>query len=136
MSNKLLLRPHYALCLGFFRGRGYNGAFTRNMAAVLSSLTPDVPVRLADGHDVLCASCPNRTGDCPNAALYDRRVLDLCGMTAGQDLSWGRLRRAVTENILVSGRLSEVCGDCRWAELCGEMERGERDSVSSLVEFS
>lgn len=119
MFNEIALRPHHILCLGFFRGKGYDGAFVRNMAGVLASLTPDTVVRLVAGHDVLCAACPNRGEDCPNAAVYDSRVLELCGLEAGQRLPWGRLRQAVEENILSPGRLASVCGDCQWAALCG-----------------
>jgi len=119
MSSELVLRPHHGLCLGFFRGEGYDGAFTRNMTGVLASLTPDTPVCLTVGHDVLCAACPNRGDGCPNAAAYDRRVLALCGLRAGQRLSWGRLRQSAEENILSPGRLARVCGDCQWAALCG-----------------
>lgn len=119
MSNDLALRPHHGLCLGFFRGKGYDEAFTRNTAGVLASLTPGAPVRLTMGHDVLCAACPHRGEGCPNAAAYDRRVLALCGLTEGQRLPWERLRQAVEGNILAPGRLGQVCGDCPWAALCG-----------------
>ena len=82
MSSEQALRPHHGLCLGFFEGKGYSGEFSRNMASVLSELTPDSPIRLAEGHDVLCAHCPNRFAPCPNAGDYDRRVLELCGLEA------------------------------------------------------
>jgi len=118
MSSELALRPHHILCLGFFRGKGYSEAFTRNMTGVLASLTSDTPVRLTVGHDILCAACPNRGDGCPNAAAYDRRVLELCGLGVGQLLPWRRLRQAAEEDILAPGRLAQVCGDCQWAALC------------------
>lgn len=120
MSSEIALRPHHGLCLNFFRGQGYSGEFCRSMAAVLASLTPETAVRPVEGHDVLCAHCPNRCAPCPNAADYDRRVLALCGLTAGQALTWGAFQAAIRENILVPGRLSAVCGSCQWAPLCQE----------------
>lgn len=32
------LRPHYALCLSFFEGKGYSNEFVENMAIIYSSL--------------------------------------------------------------------------------------------------
>lgn len=118
MSSEVSLRPHHGLCLGFFEGKGYSGEFSRNMAAVLASLTPETPVRLVEGHDAVCACCPNRFSPCPNAPDYDRRVLELCGLEPGQALTWGAFREAVHSQILLPGRLSAVCSSCRWAALC------------------
>ena len=118
MSSEVSLRPHHGLCLGFFEGKGYSSDFSRNMASVLASLTPDTPVRLAEGHDVICACCPNRFTPCPDALDYDRRVLALCRLEPGQCLTWGAFREAVRTRILVPGKLSAVCGSCRWAALC------------------
>ena len=123
MSSERVLRPHHGLCLGFFEGKGYSGEFSRNMASVLSQLTPDTPIRLAEGHDAVCARCPNRFTPCPNAGDYDRRVLDLCGLEAGQTLTWGAFREAVVSCILAPGKLSAVCGDCQWADICREKDR-------------
>ncbi len=132
MSSELILRPHHILCLGFFQGKGYNEAFTQNMDKVLASLTPGTPLRLTMGHDVLCAACPRRREGCPNAAVYDQRVLALCGLEAGVRLPWGRLRRAVEECILAPGRLAQVCGDCRWAALCGGASSASAKGSASL----
>ena len=118
MSSEISLRPHHGLCLGFFEGKGYSGAFSRNMASVLTSLTPYTPVRLVDGHDGICAQCPNRFTPCSNAPEYDRRVLEFCGLESGQALTWGDFRNAIVSRILEPGRLSDVCGNCRWAALC------------------
>ena len=123
MSSERVLRPHHGLCLGFFEGKGYSGEFSRNMASVLSQLTPDTSIRLAEGHDAVCACCPNRFTPCPNAGDYDRRVLDLCGLEAGQTLTWGAFREAVVSRILAPGKLSAVCGDCQWADICREKDR-------------
>ena len=122
MSSEVALRPHHGLCLGFFEGKGYSGEFSRNMASVLAELTPGTPIRLAAGHDVLCARCPNRSTLCPDAGDYDRRVLELCGLKTGQALTWGAFREAVITRILVPGKLTNVCGDCQWAEICREKD--------------
>ena len=123
MSNERDLRPHHGLCLGFFEGKGYSGEFSQNMASMLADLTPDSPIRLADGHDTLCAHCPNRFAPCPNAADYDRRVLELCGLKPGQALTWGAFRSAVVRCVLAPGKLSAVCGNCQWAEICRKKDQ-------------
>lgn len=88
------------------------------MAAVLDGLHPDTPVRLEAGQDCICRNCPNRGTKCPNAAVYDSRVLVLCGLRTGQVLPWGQLQEAVRRRIVRTGRLASVCGDCEWADLC------------------
>lgn len=120
MSDKkaVFLRPHHGLCLGFFEGYGYSDDFSKNMAAVLNGLEEDTPVKIAQGHDSICISCPNRNTGCPNAAVYDRRVLKLCGLYPGQELSWSDFREKIRRCVLEAGRLTEVCGNCEWFSLC------------------
>lgn len=116
------LRPHHGLCLGFFEGYGYSDGFSRSMAAVLKGLEVDSVVKLAEGHDCICINCPNRVTACPNAAVYDRRILQLCGLRTGQELTWSAFQRKIRECVLDSGRLAEVCGNCKWASICENKE--------------
>ncbi len=120
-AEPVSLRAHHLLCLRFYRGKGYDGAFCRNVSDVLEALTADAPVRLTSGPDDLCACCPHREEGCPNAGEYDRRVLALCGLETGEVLPWGRLQRTAAARILVPGRLAEVCGGCQWMDLCSKL---------------
>lgn len=122
MLNKeaVLLRPHHGLCLGFFEGYGYSDGFSKSMAAVLKGLEADTPIRIAKGQDCICANCPNLDTGCPNAALYDQRVLELCGLQAGQELNWSDFRKRICGSVLAAGKLAEVCGNCEWFYICGK----------------
>ena len=120
MSNEL--RPHHGLCLQFFEGKGYSEGFTAHMARIHGELTEDAEVRLTEGEDVICAHCPNSGTGCPDAARYDRAVLELCGLPPGRTLTWGRFSDLVRRRILAAGKLSQVCGDCQWAQVCGTKE--------------
>lgn len=119
-KERVRLRPHHGLCLGFFEGYGYSDGFSRNMEAVLNSLEAETVVEIAEGHDSICVNCPNQDTDCPNAAIYDRRVLELCGLRTGQELTWSEFQNRVREHVLEAGRLAEVCGNCKWFSICGK----------------
>ena len=123
-----VLRPHHALCAGFFRGRGYSAAFTDNLASVLEALRASDPLLAPRASaDPICAACPhNRGGVCESeekAARYDAAVLRLTGLHPGDTLRWSELRGRVEEAVLARGRLGEVCGDCQCHALCAGTDR-------------
>lgn len=120
LSLKTLeIRPHHGLCAEFFRGIGYSGEFAENMGRVLEKLgRENPPVRLVIREDIICARCPN-SGKCGEKAVrYDKKVLEICGLAEGTELLWQDYRLLVREKIVLAGRLSEVCGDCIWADIC------------------
>ena len=122
-SEPLPLRPHHALCIGFFEGKGYSERFVRHMADVIARLGADDPLlKLVTECDCICTACPHNCGSiCESAQKvmrYDVNVLTLCGLQAGAVLHWTELRETVGEMILRRGRLSEVCGGCRWETIC------------------
>ncbi len=117
-----LLRPHHGLCLRFFRGYGYSDAFSRNMETMLKRLREGAAVRLEKGQDCICSACPNRDRGCPDAMRYDARVLELCGLLPGQELSFQELEQRILERIILPGRLREICKDCEWFSICGKEE--------------
>ncbi|MBR1763770.1 MAG: DUF1284 domain-containing protein [Ruminococcus sp.] len=122
------LRPHHALCLQFFVGRGYSEGFVKNMTERKQFLEcADPEVELVCGCDVICWGCPHGlSGSCESAekvAAYDREVLRLIGLPEGGSLRYSRLCALARENIIRAGRLREVCGSCQWAELCGEIQK-------------
>lgn len=116
------LRPHHALCLAFFRGKGYSEDFVKNMVRVKAALEAGERVYLVESRDAVCAACPNWQGDrCATeekVCRYDRAVLDLCALEPGQTLSYPELRAAADNYILRAGLRETVCGDCQWTEIC------------------
>ena len=106
-KNTVRLRAHHCLCLCFFRGRGYSGEFTENMARVFSCLQKgSACVEIVRGADDLCAFCPhNSAGTCgteSKVVRYDGRVLDLCAFStengeSGALSGWSEIRKAVEE---------------------------------------
>lgn len=108
--------------MAYFTGHGYSGAFVAHMARLLEELTPETPICLTVGTDVVCAPCPNNTGglcDKPElVAAWDRKVLELCGLGEGYLLSFGSFMRLVEHRILEPGLRSGICGGCQWDGIC------------------
>ena len=122
---KFKMRPHHGLCAEFFRGEGYDDSFVKNMSEALSMLNENDPIiTLADGADLICAGCPHNGEDgCETAekvSRYDSAVLKICGLSAGDSLSWQNFRDTVRKKIITEKRLGEICADCRWYEICGQ----------------
>lgn len=116
------IRPHHGLCLSFFKGKGYSGAFVANMARVKGALEENPLICLAGGADDICAACPNNTsGRCESEEKvmhYDREVLRRCGLSVGQSMPYRELEERVRRDILLPGQREAVCGDCQWNGLC------------------
>lgn len=116
------LRAHHGLCLHFFRGKGYSGAFVENMAQRKAMLEQNPLVRLTDQADEICRACPNNLcGQCESAEKvrrYDQEVLSRCGLTTGDVLPYRELTERVQNTILLPSRREEICGDCQWTDLC------------------
>ncbi len=128
-TSPAIFRPHHALCLLFFEGKGYSQVFVENMAAFLAD--PSQLVQIANGCDILCQACPhNQAGFCDDevkVSLFDRRTLSLTGAMVNADhpLPLSQLCQSVYDTILQQGLLAEVCGDCEWAPLCqGKWQQG------------
>ena len=119
------IRPHHGLCTQFFVGKGYSSDFTENMAEKISLLRQlDPVVRLIVGTDIICEKCPNNTdGNCSGTKpdIYDARVLDILDIQKKTELKWSRFLERVRTEIIVKGRLSEVCNDCQWFRICEGM---------------
>ena len=121
------LRPHHALCAGFFRGKGYSEAFVENMSAVIGTLRASDPLlTLRSAADPICGGCPHNSGGvCGHAdkvEAYDAAVLALLGLQEGAEARWSELTARTRERILNPGRLKEVCGGCQWYGICGKEE--------------
>ena len=129
-GRPLPLRPHHALCLQFFVGKGYGDIFVANMAAVKERLCaePNQPIILVDGTDCLCAQCPHQQdGVCKTiekSNRYDRGCLEACGLKIGEVYTWRQLCRIVCDSVALSFSAREsICSDCRWDPLCREQQR-------------
>lgn len=124
------LRPHHALCVLFFEGKGYSQAFIENMAESLAK--PSQLVQITDGCDTLCQACPhNHDGLCRDEAkvsLFDQRILSMVGEfpQAHQPIPLNELCQSICDSILKRELLAEVCGECEWAALCQDKwQRGD-----------
>lgn len=117
------LRPHHALCLHFFRGKGYSQDFIENMTQIKKSLEENPDITLQCEADVLCKPCPHRVGTSSCDAMdkvqrYDTALLSLCQLEENSSLSWQNLEKLVQNHILHPNKREQVCGDCQWTECC------------------
>lgn len=106
----------------FFAGEGYSSGFTRNMGEVIARLKNEGQmVVLTEREDCICAACPNNRRGCVSAEKvqrFDKTVLDLCGLSAGETIAAEEFFSAVRRNILESGKFFDVCTSCQWFGLC------------------
>jgi hypothetical protein len=118
------LRPHHALCVLFFEGKGYSQAFIENMTTFMAD--PNRMLYLTMECDTLCQACPhNQNGFCEDEAkvtLFDQRALSQTGslIDSDQPILLSSLCQGVYDAILQEDLLAKVCGECEWAELCQE----------------
>lgn len=121
------IRPHHGLCLQFFEGKGYSEGFTAHMGQVKKALERDGQILITESADEICQCCPNlREGVCVSdekVRLYDRRVLEKCGLNQGETLSWKEFSGLVRGKIIAQAERKNVCPDCQWRELCEEKEQ-------------
>lgn len=129
MSETIIrLRPHHALCLRHFAGKGYSDAFVANMAALHRRLgeNPDHPVQIILHRDVLCEACPHDVDNICESEEKVRRmdaaVAEACGLRSGQWISWRELCALVREKMLSEGPLPPACADCEWRSLCAAQQ--------------
>ena len=114
------IRAHHAMCLTFFKGKGYSGEFVENMRAMKAILEENPKVRLLNSADDICAACPNKLTEicAENASRYDREVLRRCGLSVGDTLPYRDFSQKVIETILRPGLRGSICGGCQWSGLC------------------
>jgi len=133
------VRGHTLLCFQGFRGEGYSPAFVENMTRIQQDFSrePQMPVRVTDAPDQVCASCPNLSdGGChlngpgseKEMAEQDRDVLRRLGLEKGQVYSWGEILHRIGQS-LKPDDLDEICEGCRWLPL-GYCKEGIRRLTS------
>ena len=122
------LRPHHLLCIQKFTGNGYDQAFTRHLTEIVARLAddPETRITLTHGCDFVCLLCPNKKNEvCLSAEKVlqmDNAVLEICGLSYGEILSWAELSRRAREEILKTDRFDRTCSTCEWYELCKNTE--------------
>lgn len=123
------VRAHHGLCVAFFEGKGYSDSFTANMSEKIAILEEDPLVRIVDHADKICEACPNNdNGVCISigkVSKYDSAVLLLCGIKSGTEMHWNDFVKLVSDRIIAAKRLSEICGDCQWYNICGRSQSFE-----------
>jgi hypothetical protein len=120
--EKLKLRPHHALCIQFFIGKGYSAEFTENMYNIIEKLkfNPDITVTM--GADVLCSKCPNlQDGICINEShvkYTDKKTAEICGFKDGMIVDAEDFFGRADDKIINAKKMCEVCQQCRWNSIC------------------
>lgn len=122
MQDIISLRPHHALCIQFFEGKGYSPEFVKNMATVIEHLKQDTKIMLTVGTDRICDSCPNRKEEQCNqdakVIRYDKAVLSVCQLNEEQEYHWQEIDSKVNTLIIQPDMLHNICGDCSWFTIC------------------
>lgn len=115
------LRPHHSLCMQFFVGKGYSEEFTKHMWEVVK-LAKDTMVEVTFDLDELCSACPNHeTGICDSqehVAEIDKKVAEVFGYQEGDRLTLERFWENSKVDIILPGRLKEICGECEFMGIC------------------
>lgn len=121
------IRPHHGLCIAHFKGLGYSQEFVENMQKVTAALrSEDNQVTLVCHTDDICCCCPhNSNGECESGQKvlsYDIACLEYCGLKDNQTIRWSEFSDKVMQNIILPGRLREVCRECQWLDICTNMK--------------
>ena len=118
------MRPHHALCVAFFEGKGYSEDFVIHMTEVIGVLGGDPVIKITQGCDTICSACPeNVGGKCMSAdkvSDIDSRAAGYMGVSEGEHISWSRLSALAKDKIIDKGRLRDVCRDCKWIYICNK----------------
>jgi hypothetical protein len=119
---KIKLRPHHALCISFFEGKGYSTEFVENMKEAIQKLNENTVIQLTDDVDAICAACPNNfNNQCVydiKVNRYDEAVKKICLLETNQSILWSEIFELVNTYIIKPKLLHTICGDCEWSSIC------------------
>ena len=122
MKHQYIIRAHHGLCMAFFQGKGYSSEFIAHMSDILHKLESNPTICISAQADIICSKCPNNIqGLCKTQSRvveYDKQVLKYCGLSEGMVMPYADFKKAVYENILITNKREEICGDCQWNALC------------------
>lgn len=113
------LRPHHALCITFFQGKGYSDRFVENMTEFVASLKGKT-LLLVTEPDAVCSACPHLLENCPNAKKYDKLAARICEVEFDKAVPAEQLFEMVMDKIVLPDKLEQVCGDCEWFSTCSQ----------------
>lgn len=123
--NNYTIRAHHGMCLAFFKGEGYSSEFTGHMQHMKELLNGDAVVKIVAAADDICLYCPNNLdGICEEdikVEKYDNQVLELCNLERDTEIKWKEFENLVWNRILTPGMRKNICGNCEWNGLCGEV---------------
>ena len=118
------LRPHHALCLRHYVGKGYNEEFVENMNEIHARLNSGERemVQIILHRDSLCADCPKeRDAVCEKEAWVqklDREIAKVCGLRSGLWISWQELCDILDRQIFGTEVWGALCAGCEWYDIC------------------
>ena len=118
------LRPHHALCLCHYVGKGYNEAFVENMSEIHRRLFSGERqmVQIILHRDSLCSDCPKEHNAVCEREVWvqnlDRAVAKACGLRSGLWISWQELSALMDEKIFHTEEWDHLCTGCEWYDIC------------------
>jgi hypothetical protein len=136
--REVRLRHHHLLCTRTFSGSGYDGRFVANMERVISMLgsLDGTRIRLEMGCDDICSQCPNVVGglckDHRSVVEKDRSTALFLGLPEEGAFEALPLLKTVEERLRRLDDISQVCGECEWAELCNGWLRTRKGTDDEL----
>jgi len=115
------LRGHHLLCLLGYQGMGYSPEYVANMTAIHTRLrrTPDTPVEIVEGPDLLCqafpADDPAQPVHCEEERVMwrDAQILARLGLRPGAVISWQEILDRIIEDVAVED-IPQFCHTCPW----------------------
>ena len=128
------LRPHHALCLRNYVGKGYNDTFIENMDALherLSSGEREM-VQIILHRDSMCRACPReKDAACEKedwVQQLDRAIAKKCGLRSGLWISWQELCDIMDEHVFETDIWEKLCAGCEWYDLCKKVHQEKKDA--------
>lgn len=117
MSKILEFRPHHFLCLPGYKGLNYDKnakSSWDNLSKYLKE-NPDTQIKIVDGADSLCLSCPKKGVNCTESMVgkLDEAVKKLLDLKVGGIYVYKELSDKL-KNLLDPERHAKICGDCFW----------------------
>ncbi len=115
------LRGHHLICLQFYKGKGYNEIFVRNLDEIMK-VWEITPVEVIEGADDVCQKCPYlKENQCiyyGNEAIEkdDKLALELLGIKPGEKVEKKLIEKKIPKIIEIWKK--EICQDCEWREVC------------------
>ncbi len=128
MKNYIEMRPHHLLCLPGYKGFGYDKKHANSWDRVSESLKeyPDMRVKIVEGKDTLCTTCPNdgsKGSKCNERILkiLDNKVKEMLQLKENTIYKFNELMENL-RNVMNPQKHKELCGACQWRAqgLCGD----------------